>query len=379
LQNNPHSYRQDLLKIIERESIINGRFENIKRLNKNGGDGAFSLIFTADDTILEEKIILKFFDPYQYTASGRFERFKRESKLLALLYNEDYVINCVDGGRHTLTIMLFDKKANASFPIMLQYLAMEKADYDAEHFIYKMHSDPIKILTVFREMYKAVDRLHKNHIPHRDLKPNNFLFISDRVCLGDLGTAKCMDGSMPDISSNYINPVGHTQYISPEINFSIGIADDYVYKSDMFSLGAILFEMFTNTVFTSQIYDQKFYNNCRLIINVLNAVSPNSWVKIYRESVSAFRNTVNLPDIYAYNDKVPNSIKYRLNDLYKALVDIDFTRRLSNSDIIYRKLNICIKILSNQKIYDSWLEEKRRRQLIRAEKENRKNRKYNDN
>lgn len=242
-----------------------------------------------------------------------------------------------------------------------------------------MHPDPITILNVFREMYKAVHGIHKKQIPHRDLKPNNFLFISDRVCLGDLGTAKCMDGSMPDIDPNYFKPVGHTGYVSPEIFFSIGIADEYVYKSDMFSLGAILFEMFTNTVFTPEIYDNNFFVNCNLIAKILNSAHTSSRLQIYRDSVSAFRNTVKIPNIYSYNDKVPNSIKYRLNDLYKALVDIDCTRRLSNSDIIYRKLNICVKILSNQRIYDNWLEEKRRRQLIRAEKEKRKNRKYNDN
>lgn len=127
MQNNPHSYRQGFLQLIEREPIINGRFKNIKRLNKNGGDGVFSLIFTADDTILKRKIILKFFDPEKQLITDRVERFKRESKLLELLYEEDYIINCVDGGIQTFTKTLFDPKTKASFPIMFQYFAMEMA------------------------------------------------------------------------------------------------------------------------------------------------------------------------------------------------------------------------------------------------------------
>lgn len=374
------SNREPHLHIIESEPIIGGRFKNIKRLNKNGGDGVFSLVFTAYDKTLKKKIILKFFDPDKAYDTDRVERFQREAKLLQLMQDEKYVIDCIGGGVQNFVKQVFDSNGNPIYNIPFQYFAMEKADNNAEHFIYKLHPDPIKILTVFREMCKAVFRIHKKKMPHRDLKPNNFLFVSDRLCLGDMGTAKFLDGSMPDIRDNYYTPVGDTRYISPEIIFSIGIADDYVYKSDVFSLGAILFEMFTNTVFTNEIYkDAEFLKNCHVMAKLLDKAHKNYRLQIYLDYVDAFSNAVKIPDIFSYYDNVPNSIKYRINDLYKALVDIDCTKRLSNFHSIFRKLDICIKILSNQKNYDRWLEEKRIRREIRSEKEKHINRKYHDN
>lgn len=90
----------------------------------------------------------------------------------------------------------------------------------------------------------AVDHAHKNHIVHRDIKPQNILVDKHgNVKVADFGIARTTTSStitMPDASG----VLGSVHYFSPE-QASGSIADE---KSDLYSVGVVIYEMLTGSV-----------------------------------------------------------------------------------------------------------------------------------
>lgn len=86
----------------------------------------------------------------------------------------------------------------------------------------------------------GIDSAHKNHIIHRDIKPQNIIISKDgKVKVTDFGIAKAATSNT--ISSNVM---GSVHYTSPE-QARGGYSDE---KSDVYSLGVSLFEMLTGRV-----------------------------------------------------------------------------------------------------------------------------------
>lgn len=351
--------REKYLQIIESIDVIEGRFQKIERIDSNGGNGVFSLLFKAYDLQTEKKVALKFYDPNKNYNWERVQRFHREADVLKILEDEPYAINCLDGVC-TLERTMIESSSRIEVPITLKFIPMALADYSIEEFVYMRNPSPLGCLLFFKEMMKAVIRVHKRQICHRDLKPSNFLVSGKDIWLSDFGTAKCMDGSMLDIRASYDEPVGDTRYVAPEALFSLGLADANVFLSDMFSMGALLFEMFTRTILNIEIRSRADLDLLLRLNQALSTMSRQNRLETYKGVADQLARSIPLPEIYSYNDFVPNSIKLHLNELYKGIAAINFQRRVCNSEVIHRKLDICIKILRNERIYQAWLERKKR-------------------
>jgi serine/threonine protein kinase len=238
-----------ILSIIESQARIGDRFRDIRRIDENGGNGAFSLIFLAHDDVCNEDVILKFYDPASGSDADRLQRFQREGQILQQLKGRANIVECIDGVcRLPVTLQYMSTKITQNF----DFIPLRKASGSSEQIIYSGRASPAESLVYFREMCKAVGRIHRDGICHRDLKPSNFLlFPGDDVRLSDFGTAKFLDGSMPDIRTRYYRPVGDLRYTAPETFCQIGITGREVFSSDIFSLGAILFEIFSKEVLTN--------------------------------------------------------------------------------------------------------------------------------
>jgi serine/threonine protein kinase len=351
-------HREKFLQIIESENIIAGRFRNPKRIDENGGNGCFSLLFKAYDSGTKKEIALKFYDPTKLHNIERVQRFHREAQILKILEDEPYVINCHDGVC-TLEKKMIDSTSRIEIPIILQFIPMDLAEYSLEDLIYSRDPSPLECLSFFKEIVKAIIRVHNRYICHRDLKPSNFLIFGKNICLSDFGTAKCMDGSMSDIRQSYDDPIGDNRYIAPEVLFSFGIADENVFLSDMFSMGAVLFEMFTRTRLDTQIWSKADLSFLFNLKQILSTMTESNRLETYKGAADQLARTIPLPDIYAYNDFVPKSIKLHLNELYKNLAAINFHRRMRDPVAIHRRIDICIKILRNEQKYMEWRKKKK--------------------
>ena len=101
-------------------------------------------------------------------------------------------------------------------------------------------------------------------------------------------------------------------------------------------------------------------------------------MEMCKEIVRDLAKSVRLPDIYSYNSSVPNCIKHQLNDLYMDLAAINFLSRLDDVQSIHRRLDICIKILKNEKKYIAFQERKKARSLARLKREARKRKSQGD-
>jgi serine/threonine protein kinase len=97
--------------------------------------------------------------------------------------------------------------------------------------------DEHEILSLFAQILEAVQYIHERGVVHRDLKPANvFLDRAGRVKVGDFGCSTEL--SRPGFVVPVL-PVGTPGYIAPEILLSEGCDP----RSDVFSLGCILYEM----------------------------------------------------------------------------------------------------------------------------------------
>ncbi|GLC41306.1 Serine/threonine-protein kinase Nek3 [Pleodorina starrii] len=137
-----------------------------------------------------------------------------------------------------------------SHPLVLSYV---------DHFMYKGHlcivteycdagdlyqllrarkaalSEP-HLLDLFAQVLLAIQHVHSKNILHRDLKTQNiFLTSGGSIRLGDFGISRPLNGTM-DLASTII---GTPYYMSPEVMSSM----PYDFKSDMWSLGCVLYEM----------------------------------------------------------------------------------------------------------------------------------------
>ena len=95
-----------------------------------------------------------------------------------------------------------------------------------------------EILDYFIQICLALYHMHKKHILHRDLKSQNvFLTKTGMIKLGDFGLSKSLDFTLAKARSI----LGTPYYLSPELIQNI----PYSYKSDIWALGVLLYEMTT--------------------------------------------------------------------------------------------------------------------------------------
>jgi len=97
----------------------------------------------------------------------------------------------------------------------------------------RTHFPEQEIWQLFAQMCSGLDALHKLNICHRDLKSANMFIAKERIKVGDLNVSKVVKSNM------LFTRVGTPYYASPEIWND----KPYNQKSDMWSLGCVLYEM----------------------------------------------------------------------------------------------------------------------------------------
>jgi serine/threonine protein kinase/Flp pilus assembly protein TadD len=217
----------ETLQIHKRElttgSTFAGRYQVIEELGKGG----MGRVYKVYDTEIKEKIGLKLLRPELGIDEETIERFRNELRLARKI-------------SHRNVCKMFDlNKAEGAYYLTMEFVPGE----DLKRLIRKVGQMPAgKTISIARQICEGLAEAHGLGIVHRDLKPQN-------VMVDEGGNAKIMDfGIARSLAAKGITGagvmIGTPEYMSPEQVEGKEIDE----RSDIYSLGVILFEMVTGRV-----------------------------------------------------------------------------------------------------------------------------------
>ncbi len=204
--------------------ILAGRYELLERI----GDGGMAVVYKARCRLLNRFVAIKILKP-EFTKDLKFiENFKRESQNAASLAHPN-IVNTFDVGR----------EGNIHYIVMELVEGRTLSDIIRDNGPMEWH----RAVEITKQMASALSLAHKNHIIHRDVKPQNILVTSEGVPkLVDFGIAKAVNATT--LVGNTGTIMGSVHYFSPE-QARGGYVDE---KSDIYSLGVVLYELLTGKV-----------------------------------------------------------------------------------------------------------------------------------
>lgn len=206
--------------------LLAGRYELIEKI----GDGGMAVVYKAKDRLLNRYVAVKILRP-EYTRDSQFiESFKKESQAAAGLQHPN-IVNVYDVG----------KEGNIYFIVMELIDGRPLSDIIEEN----GPLDYRNVIEIGKQVAAALSLAHKNHIIHRDVKPHNIMITKDGVAkLADFGIAKAISTSTIVNKDDGGQVMGSVHYFSPEQARGKYVDE----KSDVYSLGIVLYEMLTGEV-----------------------------------------------------------------------------------------------------------------------------------
>ena len=201
--------------------IIGDRYEIIGKI----GSGGMSLVYKGKDQKLNRNVAIKVLKS-EYREDKNFVRKFREEAQAAACLAHPNIVNVYDVGEEN----------------GIHYIVMELVEgITLKNYIERKGKLTIREATsIAIQVSMGLEVAHNNEIVHRDIKPQNIMISKDgKVKVMDFGIAKA--ATSETIASN---AMGSVHYTSPE-QARGGYSDA---KSDIYSLGIVMFEMVTGRV-----------------------------------------------------------------------------------------------------------------------------------
>ncbi len=199
------------------------------------GSGGMGVVYKAEDTKLKRTVALKFL-PVQLTSDAEAkERFIREAQTASSLEHPNicniHEIDQTEEGRMFIVMACYEGQT------LQDMIKSQKPDVE-------------KAIDICIQIAKGLQKAHENGIVHRDIKPANIMITSDgQAKILDFGLAKLTRGT--PLTKEH-STLGTVNYMSPE-----QVRGETVdLRSDVWSLGVLLYEMLTGQKPFQGDYDQ---------------------------------------------------------------------------------------------------------------------------
>ena len=189
------------------------------------GVGGMAVVYKAFDLVDKRIVAIKILKD-EYLANEEFRRrFKNESKAIAVLAHPNIV-----------------KVYDVSFGDDLQYIVMEHVEgITLKEYIQRQKIVEWKEAVHFTvQILRALQHAHDKGLIHRDIKPQNIILLPNAsIKVMDFGIARFNRGASLSVADS--SAIGSVHYVSPE-----QARGDYTdQKSDIYSVGVVLYEMLT--------------------------------------------------------------------------------------------------------------------------------------
>jgi eukaryotic-like serine/threonine-protein kinase len=275
-----------------------GRYE-IRRLLGHGGMGD---VYLATDTVLQREVALKIPKLHLAREPDNIKRFYREARASALL-RHPHICAVFDvgeiEGRHFLTMQYIEGET-------LSAQIQRQGALTCDHAV-----------NVMQSILDAIELAHKNGILHRDLKPSNIMIdTKNQPIIMDFGLAQLQTSDESQITDGG-DFLGTPSFASPEQ--LRGQSELVGPASDVYSLGAILFQMLTGR--------PPFTGNAAVVIKqVLDDPAPRP--SDLNPSVPAFLDSISQRALA----KLPQDRFASAHDFAQALVTNSIGQDSSNTN-----------------------------------------------
>jgi len=200
--------------------MIEGRYKFIQKIGK----GAFGTVVLVEDTVVEERLILKFLNANVASDEEMLKRFVHE-----LRYSRRIT--------HKNVIRIYDfLYVGGSYAISMEYFPSHTLGAEIAN---EKPMKPRKVVAYATDICVGMSVAHQQGIIHRDLKPANIL-IDDTGLLKivDFGVAAAAkSGDTQLTKTGYV--IGSPKYMAPEQILGKKVDE----RADIYSLGVIMYEM----------------------------------------------------------------------------------------------------------------------------------------
>jgi serine/threonine-protein kinase len=196
------------------------------RIDREIGAGGMATVYLARDLKHDRQVALKVLKPELGAVIGA-ERFLAEIKVTAHL-------------QHPNLLPLFDSGEAAG---LLYYVMPYVEDESLRHRLAREKQLPVyQALQIALAITSALDYAHRKGVIHRDLKPENILLHEGQPLIADFGIALAVSNAGGERLTQTGLSLGTPHYMSPEQATGDRVIDG---RSDIYSLGALLYEMLT--------------------------------------------------------------------------------------------------------------------------------------
>jgi len=203
-------------------SFANGRYQ-VKRFL---GEGGMKKVYLATDTLLDRDVAFALIKTEGLDDVSR-TRITREAQAMGRLGSHPHIVTVFDlGEEQTQPFMVTELMGGGDVEGVIEDAVDHKLSLE-------------QAINITRETCRGLEFAHSRGIVHRDLKPGNVWLTADGVAkIGDFGLAVAIDRSRLTTEGMM---VGTVSYMPPEQAMGGAVTP----KSDLYSLGAMLYEMVT--------------------------------------------------------------------------------------------------------------------------------------